>query len=310
MFRQIARAGVLAGAAGLAIFGSHGVSAHGFAGARFFPATIATDDPFVADELALPTVAFVKDPDGVKTVTYAADFAKRITPKFGLGFGATYVQLRPPGGPDLDGFDNISLSAKYLLDVDAMHETILSIGVDADLGRTGASRIGAEDFSTVAPTFFFGKGFGDLSDPMSLLRPFAVTGSIGVVIPTKARSPDGFGGFEEHPNRLQIGLAVEYSLPYLQSQVRNIGLAAPFDRMIPLLELVLETPLNRGGGKTTGTLNPGILWAGQYVQLSAEAIIPWNHDSVHTVGFLAQLHFYIDDVLPTTLGRPLFGGGG
>ena len=30
--------------------------AHGFAGKRFFPATLATDDPFVADELSLPTI--------------------------------------------------------------------------------------------------------------------------------------------------------------------------------------------------------------------------------------------------------------
>ena len=30
--------------------------AHGFAGDRFFPATILTDDPFVADEMSLPTV--------------------------------------------------------------------------------------------------------------------------------------------------------------------------------------------------------------------------------------------------------------
>jgi hypothetical protein len=31
--------------------------AHGVAGKRFFPATLATDDPFVADELSLPTVS-------------------------------------------------------------------------------------------------------------------------------------------------------------------------------------------------------------------------------------------------------------
>ena len=30
--------------------------AHGFAGERFFPATILTDDPFVADEISLPQV--------------------------------------------------------------------------------------------------------------------------------------------------------------------------------------------------------------------------------------------------------------
>ena len=279
MFRRTMRAGLLAGAAGAIASAATGAAAHGFAGARFFPATIATDDPFVADELALPTAAFFKDSGDAKTSTYSVDFAKRITPNFGLGFGATYVRLRPPGGPNADGFDNFSVGAKYLLDVDAMHETILSVGVDADLGGTGTSRIGAEGFSTITPAFFFGKGFGDLADRMSLLRPLAVTGSIGAGIPTKTRTPDGSGGFEEHPNTLQIGLALEYSLPYLQSQVRNVGLGAPFDRMIPLVELSLETPLNRGGGKTTGTVNPGILWAGQYVQLSAEAIIPWNRDS-------------------------------
>ena len=308
MFRQMIRAGLVAGAAGFMLFGSRGAWAHGFAGPRFFPATIATDDPFVADELALPTVAFSKDDGDVKSTTYSVDFAKRITSNFGLEIGGTYVQLRPPGGPSVDGFDNFSLGAKYLLDVDAMHETIFSIGVDADLGGTGALRIGAEDFSTIAPTFFFGKGLGDLPDRMSLLRPFAVTGSIGVGIPAKTRTPDGFGGFEDHPNTLELGLALEYSLPYLQSQVRNVGLGAPFDRMIPLVELSLESPLDRGGGKSTGTINPGLLWAGQYVQLSAEAIIPWNRDSGHSAGFRAQLHFYIDDVFPTTLGRPLFGG--
>ena len=308
MFCKLLRAGLAAGAAGVFLCCATAAGAHGFAGARFFPATIATDDPFVADELALPTVAWFKDGDGTKTTTYSVDFSKRITSNFGIEFGGTYLRLRPPGGPDADGFDNFHVGAKYLLDVDAMHETLFSIGVDADLGATGTSRIGAEDFSTLTPTLFFGKGFGDLTDRMSFLRAFAVTGSIGIAIPTQARKSDGAGSFEEHPDRLKTGFALEYSFPYLQSQVRNIGLGAPFDRMIPLVELSLDTPLDRGGGKTTGSINPGLLWAGQYVQLSAEAIIPWNKDSGHAVGFLAQLHFYIDDLFPATLGRPLFGG--
>ncbi len=34
--------------------------AHGVAGKRFFPATLTIEDPFVAAELALPTVLHVK----------------------------------------------------------------------------------------------------------------------------------------------------------------------------------------------------------------------------------------------------------
>ena len=35
----------------LTILPAAGALAHGFAGSRFFPATITIDDPFVADEL-------------------------------------------------------------------------------------------------------------------------------------------------------------------------------------------------------------------------------------------------------------------
>jgi hypothetical protein len=301
------RAGLLAGAAGFPLFVSDEVRAHGFAGARFFPATIATDDPFVADELALPTVSMSRDEQGVRTTSYSGDLAKRITPNFGLELHGTYVQMRPPGGPAVDGFDNFSIGAKYQLLIDPMRETILAVGLDVDLGGSGAKRIGAEDFTTFTPALFFGKGLGDLADSTSFMRAFALTGSAGISLPTKAKVPNDAEGFENVPHVLQIGLALEYSFPYLQSQVRNIGLDAPFDRMIPLVELALETPIDRGGGKTVGTVNPGVLWAGQYVQLGMEAMIPLNRDSGHSVGFLAQLHFYVDDLLPGSLGRPLFG---
>jgi hypothetical protein len=33
-----------------------------------------------------------------------------------------------------------------------------------------------------------------------------------------------------------------------------------------------------------------------------------NRDSGSGVGVLAQLHLYLDDMFPTTIGQPLFGG--
>ena len=47
--------GMLLTVAGLA-------SAHGLAGKRFFPTTLAVDDPFVSDELSLPLVSHIKEP--------------------------------------------------------------------------------------------------------------------------------------------------------------------------------------------------------------------------------------------------------
>ena len=62
--------------------------AHGFAGKRFFPATLTTDDPFVADEASLPTVSTIRMPgEGESPETretgISVDLAKRITPHFG-----------------------------------------------------------------------------------------------------------------------------------------------------------------------------------------------------------------------------------
>ena len=53
---------------------------HGFAGARFFPATLSTDDPFVADELSLPTVSSIVTPDGggTRDTQISSDIALRI----------------------------------------------------------------------------------------------------------------------------------------------------------------------------------------------------------------------------------------
>ena len=39
-----------------------------------------------------------------------------------------------------------------------------------------------------------------------------------------------------------------------------------------------------------------------------EAIVPINGRTGDNVGVIAQLHFYLDDLFPHSLGRPLFGG--
>jgi hypothetical protein len=89
--------------------------------------------------------------------------------------------------------------------------------------------------------------------------------------------------------------------------VRDVGLTAPFDRMIPLVEVSFSTALNRGlGGQTIGTIQPGIIWAGQYVQIGAEAIIPGSRITGHGYGDVVQLHLYLDDLFPNSIGRPLF----
>jgi hypothetical protein len=292
---------------------------HGFAGARFFPATLATDDPFVADELSLPTVSTIRTPEdgGTRETDISVDISKRITPEFAIEIGDTFTALNPHEGCAVNGFGNLELGGKYQLLKSDVHEAIVSIGLGVEVGRTGSRSVGADSFSTWTPGIFFGKGFGDLPTELRFLKPLALTGLVSIAIPTSASTRsvtvdeltgEGEVEIERHPELLEWGFALEYSVIYLQSQVQDMHLPAPVDRLIPLVEFALETPLNRGArGQTTGTINPGIIWAGKYFQVGAEAVIPMNSRTGGDVGFVAQLHFYLDDLFPSTIGRPLFG---
>jgi hypothetical protein len=303
-------------AASVGILTAGPAAAHGLAGKRFFPATLATDDPFVADELSLPTIETRKmaasgEEPATRETGFSINVSKRVTENLGIGFGTTYKVLKPEGADTQRGFDNLAAGIKYKFYQSDEHETILSAGVDADIGGSGSKRVGAESFTTLTPTLFFGKGFGDLPESVKFARPLAVTGLVGLGIPTRSGttsvSDEGSVSVERHPHTLEWGFAVEYSLPYLQSFVQDMGLREPFSRMIPVVEFAMSTALDRGASGTTGTVNPGIIWAGRYTQLAVEAVIPVNNHSGNRVGWIAQLHFFLDDLFPTTIGRPIFG---
>jgi hypothetical protein len=69
---------------------------------------------------------------------------------------------------------------------------------------------------------------------------------------------------------------------------------------------IVENPLSRSQGQTTGTINPGVIWINPYGQFDVEAQIPINRQSGSRVGILVQLHLFFDDLAPATLGKPLF----
>jgi hypothetical protein len=287
--------------------------AHGLIGKRFFPATLAIDDPFVADELSLPTFSHIKlrgeeDAPATRATDLSAEISKRLSPDVGFSLGGTFKILDPDTGPVLTGFDNMEVALKYVFFKSEAHETLLSIGLGWDVGGTGGKKVGAESFDTVTPTLFFGKGFGDLPDGLEFAKPFALTGALGVALPSrrtnviKTVEDDGSVSVERevNPTVFQWGFSVQYNLQYLQSYVRDIGLPRPFSRMIPIVEVAMETPLDgpRSGRHTTGTVNPGIIWFGRYIQLGLEAVIPVNERSGKNVGVLGQVHFYLDDLWP------------
>ena len=101
--------------------------------------------------------------------------------------------------------------------------------------------------------------------------------------------------------------SLQYSIPYLQEHVEDVGIPRPFRDMIPLVEFQMTTPTNKDAVPTTGTIDPGVLWEGKYCQISGEVSIPINSRSGPAVGGLIQVQVFIDDLFPKIFGHPIFG---
>jgi hypothetical protein len=288
-----------------------GAFAHCFVGARFFPATLAIDDPCVADELSLPTVSWSRTADMPPATEWdiSAELSKRITEDLGISIGDTWSHVRQPGAPSRAGFADLETTLQYQLLKDSPHELAMLLGLIVDWGGTGATNAGfGTPYSVITPTFYFGKGFGDLPDEAGWLRAFAVTAQIGYQFPTSSYDlvQNSF-----IPQVLVYGGSVQYSMPYLKSEIRDYQLPDIINHLIPIVEAQLSTPVANNFGNssvTTGTVNPGVIWVGSYFQVGLEAMVPVNHASGTGVGFLGQLHLYLDDMYPTTIGQPLLGG--
>jgi hypothetical protein len=286
--------------------------AHCFVGARFFPATLATDDPCVADEMSLPTVSWSKTGDvpPAGELDVSGELSKRVTEDFGISIGNTWTQIRQPGSPTLAGFSDLETTLQYQLMKNDEHELAMLLGLIVDWGGTGATNSGiGTPYSLLTPTFYFGKGFGDLPDEAGWLRAFAVTGQIGYQMPTTSFNVMQ-GTF--NPQVLVYGGSLQYSMPYLKSEIQDYQLPDFINHLIPIVEAQFQTPAANNFGNsfvTTGTINPGVIWVGSYFQVGLEAQVPVNRESGHGVGVLGQLHLYLDDISPhTIIGQPLLGG--
>ena len=283
------------------LVGAPSAHAHAVIGDRVFPATLTVDDPGVGDEFDT-LYSHITSPVGdgtdmtVNTVSYEWD--KLITSNLAFIVSSDYVTQNAPNGNSAKGWDNLTVGAKYMVYANARHEFMASMGLLTEIGGTGSKAIGSS-YSTYSPNVYFGKGFGDLPQSLGYLRPFAITGQIGPNL-TTASSVDG-------PNSLGWGFTLQYSIPYLQSQVKDFNLPQPISNLVAVVELPMSTcTAGACSGHTTGTANPGFLWEGRYGQFGIEAQIPVNRATGSHVGILFDAHLYFDDIFPNSLGKPIF----
>jgi hypothetical protein len=198
----------------------------------------------------------------------------------------------------LDGWQNLLAYVKYEAILDPEHEFLASIGAAHEFGGTGTNRVGAPSTgATLVPTMFFAKGFGDL--PIGYFRPLAMQGFATYQLSSGPSRPDN----------VLTGLAIEYSIPYLQSKVRAFDLPDVLRGMTPLVETLVVTPTrNRGGTTTAAIVAPGVAYSGQGWEFAIEARVPANHAAGTGVGVLAQFTLSLDYFFPDTIGKPIFAG--
>jgi len=289
--------------------------AHGIAGNRYFDGTLTIDDPAVADEAILPLYNQLSFPTqgsnvGDNRINWA--FARLLTPTLAFTADGGWIHQNWSIG-HTSGADKADIGLKYEAYRNNQHEALVSVGLAWGIGHSGARGIGADAPNTIQPGVFFGKGFGDLPDSLSWLRPFAITGSFVDEVPVGstravALSPSlTTGRFEAvlspGVETLHWGFSIQYSTLYLSSRL-NGGPPKdePLNQLVPLVEFKFDSPR---GQYTAATMNPGFAYVAVTWQIAAEAIIPLNRAGGNGSGFRAQLLFFLDDLIPSVFGKPL-----
>lgn len=305
----------------LALGGAHPAHAHAVCGSRVFPVTLTIDDPGVADEASLPTFSWQRSgadggPGPVNSYDFNFEYDKRITTNLGLAINDGFTVQNIANDRTRAGLQNLVLTLKYAGCVSPEHEFQLGAGVQREFGWTGKLATGADAYGATAPTLYFGKGLGDL--PIGPLRALAITGEFSYTVAdrklklTSAVDPDT-GDVSQLSNNGSAnswfgGVSIQYSFPYLQSQVKDYGLPSLIGRLTPLMEVTWSSPSGTPGAGVGGaawTIAPGVLYSGDWYQFGIEALIPANRTAGTNVGVIAQFHVFLDDIFPNTLGKPI-----
>lgn len=297
--RHVLASGLLAGL--LALSAQSSASAHAVCGNRLFPPTLTIDDPGVGDELSLPTISHTPSGStgGNPLTQYGFEWDKTIYEHFGFSIQNDYQRLVDQGVRH-QGWDNWNTGLKWEFYCNPEHEFMASIGINRTFGATGSADLFRNGYidttSSTNPTLYLGKGLGDL--PIGYLRPLALTGVISRSFSDKP---------SDMPNGWTYGGSIQYSFSYLKEHVQADAVPDLLSHINAVVELNVNHP---DGQTTTGTIAPGLLYTADKWQLGVEAVFPINNATRQQqgIGVVAQMHFFLDDIFPSSIGRPIFGG--
>ena len=268
--------------------------------------------------MAVPTFAYMFLPsstyppvNGPQTYEWNFFYGKRITADLEVSIDSTFLHQI---NPRLNGWEGVETEVKNQVMVNTEHEFVVSIGVSQVWGASGTNNI-APQFTTITPKAFIGKGFGDME--AEWLRPFAITGEVDYDVPTVPQVFTNGVLTQQNPTTLDFGGTIQYSLQYMNAYVHELN-PEILRHLVFDVEAIFTTPVSNigpsslgvvpGTHETTGVVGPGLYYIAHDYQLGIYGAFPINQGSGKHPGVFAILDFYLDDLFPNTLGKPIFGG--
>ncbi len=217
-----------------------------------------------------------------------------------LEIGSEWLDQSPKRGREMTGFNDLEILPKWAFLTVPEHEFRLSIGAKFIL-PTGNPSVENQNHTQLGPEFLWAKGFGDLPHRSLLkyLRPFGIQGDFGYM--------PALGGRTWH--EMFADNVIEYSLPYLSNNVRDIGLQWPLRNLYLYAELNYDQLVTGPSGQTFPQIliTPGLAFMNYYIELSLatqfalnKATVPDNHAAL-----IGLLDLFIDDIIPASNWTPI-----
>jgi|SRR5579875_3554101 hypothetical protein len=272
--------------------------AHGVVGDYVFLEPLVAEDPTPANELDIVQPQWTRTGEG-KRFSIGTSVEKILGknrdefPVFSAGAGTAWHSVQPGEGPDLSGFDDLELFAKYAFLIVPRHEFLMSVAGVVQV-PSGNPDVQEQNHTSLGVQLLWEKGLGDLPNypVLKYLRPLGFQSDIGYL--------PALGGHTNH--LLFADLVAEYSLRYLSNSVYDIGLKWPLRNLYLFNEINYDQLIAGPAGQTFPHLvaTPGLAYMGYGFQLSVGTQFALNQAAVAEThaAVLGLLDIFYDSIFP------------
>ena len=224
---------------------------------------------------------------------------KTVSPKSSFSLFVGYQRLEQEGEQtSASGFSNLGLAYKRVLLSLPLHEFVFTISPSLEL-PVGSRSVGSESHPRAGGDLLFQKGFGDLPDSLSMLRPAGIEGDAGWESKVTGARDD----------LLSANFELEYSLRYLDANVAGGFVPHAIRDLTPHLDFEYAQYLSahRNSSQPDFELTPAIAWLNSTFEINLGAQVALNRASQGTgaIAFVWLLGVSYDQLVPA-LGRNLF----